>query len=311
VLDTYLTRAFLRGEAAGDLGSFSSQARAALGAIFQEPCPRGDLLPATGEACVIGDGDPVTPLVPTSAADDLAFVFAGDSSQRWISRLAGQIPATKAGRSLTPTFASGESVSLLYTPANLWDNLCSTVVTGGKGGSSGKGGSGGSLGGGPLPGSTGGATGQGGSDEGEEPADESSSSNSCNAIFIGDGCSGDSSSSDSSEGCNCSDTSSDSDTGSSEGCGCGEESGDGGQSCDSGDSGGNSCSGSDVDGGGDSCGSGSSGGSSCGKDCSVGQRGRRSPRLSKWLLLITALALPLRRLTRPRGAKRSNARDGN
>lgn len=309
-LDAYLRRVFERGEASGDLGGFSDGAHLATDGDLPDGCPRGDLLPFEGFTCTPpGAQDPV---VPSPGADDLAFVFAGNAPLRWVSRAAGRVPAKTAAPAVSVAFPGGDPVSLLITPASVWDGLCSTVGVGGQGngGGTGFGGTNNGTGaGGPVPVGAGGT----GSSEGNGYDDGSSSSGcSCTNVFIGESCNGSSQDSDpDSSGCNCNDTSSSEDDSSSDGCSCGDSSSSSGDSCSGSDSSGDSgdsCSGSEGSGGGDSCGSGTSGGDSCGKDCSVGRGRRRSPRLSKWLLLIAAAALPLRRWTRPRDRKQRKDR---
>jgi hypothetical protein len=321
-LDAYLRRAFERGEASGDLGSASDKARDALDGTHPDGCPRGDLLPAEDFTCTLPGTQ--APLVPSPGADDLSFVYPGNAALRWVSRVAGLVPATGALPQVSAGFPGGDPVSVLLTPASVWDGLCSPVTPGGQGGSSGIGGkNGGSGAGGPGPSGVGGSGGSeaGGSDDLDAAASAVDAGCSCANVFVGESCNG--SSSDGSEGdaesCNCNDTSSteegdseDSGDSSSEGCSCGDSSSEGegeGDSCSGSDSGsedpGDSCSGSEGSGGSDACGSSSSGGGeSCGKDCSVSRRGRRPPRLSKWLVLAAAAALPLRRWTRPRDRKR-------
>jgi hypothetical protein len=310
-LDAYLRRAFERGEASGDLGVASGEARLALDEVQADGCPRGDLLPPEGFTCPAPGAQ--DPLVPSSQADDLSFVFAGDAAIRWVSRFSGRIPASAAAPAAGVTFPGGGPVSLLLTPANVWDALCTTIGAGGTTGAGGLGG-GGFSGGGPGPSGTGGST----IIERETVVvREPSPGWSCANVFVGDSCSGDSSSGEESEGCNCSDTSTgegddvDVEDGSSEGCSCDDSSsGESGDSCSESDSGGDgageACSG--GDGAGDSC-SGSSGGSSCANDCSTGRRGRRSPRLSKWLMVAAMLVLPLRRWSRPRQRKQRGERE--
>jgi hypothetical protein len=308
-LDAYLRRAFERGEASGDLGSASDKARDALDDAHPDGCPRGDLLPPEGFSCALPGTQ--APLVPSPGADDLSFVYPGNAALRWVSRVAGLVPAAGALPQVSASFPGGDPVSVLLTPASVWDGLCSPVTPGGQGGSSGIGGkNGGSGAGGPGPSGIGGS---GGSEAEESDLDTAASAVdagcSCANVFVGESCNG--SSSDGSDGdaesCNCNDTSSTGEDSSSEGCSCGDSSSDGeGDSCSGSDSSsGDSCSGSEGSGGSDACGSSSSGGGeSCGKDCSVSRRGRRPPRLSKWLVLAAAAALPLRRWTRPRDRKR-------
>jgi hypothetical protein len=308
-LDAYLRRAFERGEATGDLGAFSDEARAALDGSYPDGCPRGDLLPHEGFTCALPGAQ--DPLVPSPGADDLAFTFPGNASLRWVSRFAGLIPGASAAPPVVAGFPGGEPVSILLTPASVWDGLCSASGVGGSSGSGLGGKNGGGFGaGGPGPSGVGGSGGSDGSTDLDETASAVDAGCSCANIFVNESCNGNSEGTEGdSEGCNCSDTSTtgEEDGGSSEGCSCGDSSSGEGDSCSGSDSGsdsGDSCSGSEGSGGGDACGSGTSGGDSCGKDCSVSRRGRRSPRLSKWLLLVAAAALPLRRWRRPRDRKR-------
>jgi hypothetical protein len=303
-LDAYLRRAFERGEASGDLGSVSDKARDALDDTHPDGCPRGDLLPPEGFTCALPGAQ--APLVPSPGADDLSFVYPGNAALRWVSRVVGLVPAASALPQVSAGFPGGDPVSVLLTPASVWEGLCSPVTPGGQGGSSGSGGKNGGFGaGGPRPSGGGGDGGSeaGGSDGVDVAASAVDVGCSCANVLIGESCNGSSSDGgeEDSESCNCNDTSSPEEDSSSEEDACsGSDSG----SEDSGDS----CSGSEGSGGSDSCGSssseGSEGGDSCGKDCSVSRRGRRPPRFSKWLVLAAAVALPLRRWTRPRDRKR-------
>ncbi len=291
VVDSYLTRAFARGAAQGDLGQTSQKVHEALDAgSFDQPCPRDDLVTHTGYSCDPPSAKP-TALVPSPAADDLAHLFPGAVSERWVSRFAGQISAASRGPQLAPGFPGGGEISPVRTPANVWDALCSgTIPSGptGRGGGTGLGGS--ST---HVPGAGGASSqGEGGSDGSSSVVvveESSPSSGGCWAEpWTEINCGGDSSSSNNdSSGCDCNHSSDDQNH---DGCACSGNSGDdqhGG--CDCGSSGSS---------GGESCGGSSGGGESC-KDCSVGRAPVR-PRLSKLLLLAAAIVLPLRRRTRPR-----------
>jgi hypothetical protein len=290
VVDAYLTRAFARGAAQGDLGQTSQTVHDALdGGTFGEPCPRDDLVTHTGYSC-----DPpsakASALVPAPAADDLAHLFPGPVAERWVSRFAGQISGASRGPLLSPGFPGGGEVSPVRTPANVWDALCTAVIPGGPTGAGGATG----LGGGSTHVPGGGGASQGGGDTSTDGTDavvvvEETPGGGCWAEpWTEINCGGDSSSSSDSSGCDCNRSSSD-DT-NHDGCACSGNSGDdqhGG--CDCGSSGSS---------GGESCGGSSGGGESC-KDCSVARVPAR-PRLSKLLVLAAAIVLPLRRLSRPR-----------
>ncbi|MCS6898529.1 MAG: DUF2330 domain-containing protein [Myxococcales bacterium] len=310
-LDAYLRRAFERGEASGDLGEASDKAQNALDETHPDGCPRGDLLPAEGFACTSPGTQ--TPLVPSPGADDLSFIYSGNAALRWVSRVAGLVPAASALSPVSGAFPGGDPVSLLLTPASVWDGLCSPISPGGQEGAVGAGGKNGGMG---AEGT--GPSGSGGTEESTaEKLDAAAyavdAGCSCANVLVQEGCNGSSSdgSEADSESCSCSDTSSTEDEdSSSEGCSCEDSSSEGeGESCsesDTGDEGSeDSCSGSEGSGGSDACGSSSSGEEeSDDKDCSVSHRGRRSPRPSKWLVLAAATVLPLRRWTRPRDRKR-------
>jgi hypothetical protein len=300
VVDAYLSRASARGAAPGDLGQISQKVHDALAAgSFDDACPRDDLVTHTGYSCDPPSAKP-NALVPAPAADDLAHLFPGLASERWVSRFAGQIAASSHGPQLSPGFPGGGEVSPVRTPANVWDALCSGQVT--PGGPTGAGGATG-LGGGSAHVPGGGAATQGnGGDPGSETeavvvVEEPSRGGCWAEPWTEINCGSDSSSSSDTSGCDCGKSSSDQNH---DGCACSGSSGDdqhGGCDCGSSGSsgGGESCGGSS---GGESCGGSSGGGDSC-KNCAVA-RGPSRPRFSKLLLLAAAIALPLRRLARPR-----------
>lgn len=308
-LDTYLRRVFERGEATGDLGVASDSAHLAVEEDLPDGCPRGDLLPSEGFTCSLpGANDP---MVPSAGADDLAFVFAGTAPSCWVSRVAGLLPSQTTAIPISVAFPGGELASVLFPPANVWDGLCSdgSGSQGGGGVWGGGGKNGGTGAGGPVP-SGPGTSGPIDHDSIVVEDGPHSENYSCVNVIVDEGCDGGPREDGSSEDCNCDDTSSSQEGLDSEGCSCGDlSSSSEGDSCDGGDSSsGESCSGSEGSGGGDSCGSGPSGGDSCGKDCAMGRPRRRSPRLSKWLFLIAAATLPLRRWRRPRDRKQRKDR---
>jgi hypothetical protein len=317
-VDAYLVRAATRADEPFSLGPASEQIHKTLvpSAVFAEACPRGDLAAPVGWACSeAGPGDAASSelLAPGQGADDLRFVFGGSVAARWVTRLAGQIPAQSAGRSFAPLFGGAGGVSIVKQPAAPWADLCSGSSSGAMGGVMG-GATGGAPGGGFGAGV---GQGQGGARSTDDPGYDSGASqvdvrtstsfscsgsgnDSCSGSSDGaehDGCgkSTDEGDEGASDGCSCSDSSEGSDgcdSSSSDGSdGCDSSSSSGGDSCGSSSGGGESCSGSS--GGGESC----SGGSN---NCSVSKRGagRGRSKLSRVALLAAALALPLRRWRR-------------
>lgn len=306
LVDAYARRVFERGEASGDLGAFSDQARTtASSASVSEPCARGDLL-AAEPGCQPGTDTSSDKLMASSKADDLAFVFAGQAGSRWVTRLTGLQPAGQAPAPVVASFTGTDTVSLLYTPSSDWTSLCQPTSSTGGGAGGKPGGYAGSNGSqGQGTGAYGTSPGSGTGDDDDDTLDSvqgASTGVSCAAAFGDAMCSTATTGSGQNESCDCgssgsSDESDSScskgdDDSSSEGCGCGDSSGSSGDddgACSSSSQSGSDCSGSST----------SSGGDSCGK-CSTGRGRRAPPRLSKWLMVLTALALPVRRRTRPR-----------
>ncbi|MCC6647309.1 MAG: DUF2330 domain-containing protein [Polyangiaceae bacterium] len=296
--DAFLRRAALRGELPGDVGQVTAAIAPALAgdAVFAAPCARGDLV--AGGPCA---GGPALGAGSLGRADDLAFALAGTPRQRWVTRLAGRIPAGGRGKALSLAVGDGGAMPVLRRAG---DDRCASATGPFGGGPSGATPAGPSAGG-PAPG----APSQPSQPVEDEPPPPSSSQStvdvnvgchtdgaqSCSSDSSSDagddGCSSDSSGDADDDGCS-SDSSGDADDG---GC-SGESAGDEGSGCGSSDGGegsGSGCSGGD---GSSTGGCTSNGGGSSGGDCTVSRARRRRP--SKWAFFVLALAFPLRRWSR-------------
>lgn len=274
------------------------------GARLARVCAPGALTSVPGGAAcdeAPAAGEISAALLRCGAADDVAFALAGMRADRVrITRHVTVVgPATPTTTELA--VSEGPSVSLSFAAASADTTGCvnGNAGAGGTTGGAGYAGYGGDGGYGasngyydptPVPepepqvdvscwvevADSCGSGGGGGSGEDSCSGDSSSDSD-------GDTCSGDSTSS-SEEGDTCSGDSSSSSEGDT--CAGDSSSGSEGDTCSGGDSGGDSC----------SSGSGSSGSG----DCSVRRRPRKL-RVSALFLLVSAIALPLRRGTRRRG----------
>lgn len=246
-------------------------------AILPEACARGDL--SQPVACASAP----SPLDALATGDDLRFALAGAPSARWLSRITAVAPVGTSCTAPKPAFAPGPELPAI-THAGSWGPLCNAPAATST----------------PPPASHG-----GGSAPDPVPPDDPSADDDTAATPPGDpppativnatadmacssssdttadgsskssGCSGDSSGAPS-ESSGCSSRSSGS---SSENSGC--------SSSSSGSSSGSS-----------GCSSSSGGSDSSSSTCSVGDRPARPLRLSRLIILLAGVALPLRRSAR-------------
>jgi hypothetical protein len=272
------------------------------GAVVADPCPDGALavVPLASGAA------PACSAAPSAGTIDSAMLACGAASDL-AHALAGSRPdLARITRSLSVAGSGSEPASIELSAGTPLPRVIAAPAADVTGCLPTGNGAGGSHGG------TGGSMGESGSPGGPAPTDPGYDPGSAEADFHtdvsvscwgssepgsgGDSCSGDSSSSSAGDDSCSGDSSSSTEGGDS----CSGDSSDssGSDACagDSSDGYGSSDSGCSADSGSDS---GCSGGdASSGGDCNLSRRRAKRPKLSLWLLISAAIALPLRRRTR-------------
>jgi hypothetical protein len=335
VVQIYFERALAQGAATGSAQKclepvWDAQELGESGAIVSDPCPGGALaiVPASDGSAPGCDPAPSAGQIAAASlacgmADDLAHALAGTRPDLARITRSRSVAGSDSGAA-SIELHDGMTLPRVLTAPSADLNGCLP--------GDGAGGSGGGSGGGTGASGTPGEPGYGGSDGAHAHTDVSvSCAGSSETSSSNDSCSGDSSSGagdDSCSGDSSSGASNDSCSGdSSSGAGDDSCSGDSSSSSDSTDSctgdssssasdGSDACSGDSSDGygsTGDGCSgdsgsgadSGCSGGDSAsGADCNVSRLRSRRPKLSLWLLISAAIALPLRRRRRDLAAGR-------
>ncbi len=330
---TYFDRAALFGETVGAPEDCVTAAAVVLGQSSRvgTTCPRtslgvaGGAAPCAADVVDTGEVDPGL-LRCGPLPDDLA-VLLSDSvpGSVWVTRVAARIPAGAVGGDEDVTFPGGNRLDPVVAATGVDLSGCGGSGQGGGGSGTGAGtGSGSPSGAGPSAGSGSGTTVDvpiyaydGCACAGSYIVvgyDEVAEEEAPDAYYVdeGDGCSSDGRETYASDEYatstpdDCAGESYDAgDSYYDDGCGCDssdvDSAGDG-CSCDAGDSGAaDSCSCDGIDATGDGCG---------GEDCSVRTDRKRRP-INRLVYVALAIAIPLRRLSRPRRAvKASGARPG-